>query len=673
MDDLPLFGSKLAATCMKMILSLGSALAVLAAGASPARAQMTDVLTYHNDNARTGQTLHEEILTPANVNTNHFGKLWILPTDGKVDGQPLYAAGVPVPGRGLRNVLYVVTEHDSVYAYDADSTNLFWKVSMLAPNETTSDDRNCGQVVPEIGITSTPVMDRQLGSNGTLFVVAMSKSGSSTYFHRLHALDLGTGTNRVAPVTVSASYPKIGGVVTFDPAQYEERASLLLLNGVIYTGWSSHCDNTPYNGWIMGFDESTLAQTNVLNVTPNGGLGAIWMAGGGLCADTNGYIYFLDANGTFDSTLGLNGFPAQGDFGNAFLKLSTAGNQLAVADYFANDNNVYENNNDVDLGSGGSILLPDMSDSGGNLRQLAVGAGKDANIYVVDRQNLGKYSSSSNGNYQTLSGALAGSVFSVPAYFNGVLYYGAVGDYIKAFPFAEARLSSAASRSPTTYPSPGATPSISANGAANGIVWAAQNSSPAILHAYNATNLALELYNSSQAAGGRDNFGVGNKFITPTIASARVYVGTTSDVGVFGLLDETTLTPLEIWRNTNFGNPSNVGAGADGASPSGDGVPNLIKYALGLNPDTPVTSAQLPSGSIQTNAGQEYLTLTVNRAADPSDVSVVVQVSGDLVNWVSGSTNTTTLVNTPSQLVVQDTVPLSQFNARYIRLTVSGP
>jgi hypothetical protein len=662
---------------MKSILSLGSVLPVvagLAAAAWPARAQMTDVLTYHNDNSRTGQTLHEEILTPVNVNTNHFGKLWILPTDGLVDGQPLYAAGVPISGRGLRNVLFVVTENDSVYAYDADSTNLFWQVSMLGTGETPSDDRNCGQVVPEIGITSTPVIDRQLGSNGTLFVVAMSKNSSSTYFHRLHALDLGTGAERMPPETVSATYPKTGGTVTFDAAQYKERASLLLLNGVIYTGWSSHCDITPYNGWIMGFDESTLDQTSVLNVTPNGSMGAIWMAGDGLCADTNGNIYFLDANGSFDETLAANGFPAHEDFGNAFMKLSTTSNKLAVADYFANDNNVNENNSDGDLGSGGSILLPDMIDSGGNTRQLAVGAGKDANIYVVNRQNLGHYSSASNVNYQTLSGALAGSVFSVPAYFNGVLYYGSVNDHIKAFPFVEARLSTAASsRSATTFVSPGATPSISANGATNGIVWVSANTSPAVLYAYNATNLALDLYNSSQAPDGRDDFGQGNKYITPTIASARVYVGTAADVGVFGLLDQTTLTPIEIWRNTHFGNPSNVGAGADGASPGGDGVPNLIKYALGLNPNTPVTAGQLPSGSIQTNAGQGYLTLTVNRTADPADVTAVVQVSGDLVNWFSGPGNTVTLTNTPTQLVVQDSVPLSQFIARFIRLTVTGP
>jgi len=252
-----------------------------------ASAQMTDVLTYHNDNERTGQALHEQILTPANVSTNHFGKLWILPVDGKVDAQPLYAAGVSIPGKGEHNVLIVPTEHDSVYAFDADSTNIFWHVSMLGTNETPSDDRGCSQVTPEIGVTATPVIDRQLGPNGTFFVVAMSKNGSSSYFQRIHALDLATGIDRVAAVTVAATYPgtgdnSSGGNVIFDPAQYKERAGLLLLNGQIVTAWSSHCDIRPYTGWIISYDEHTLSQTSILNVTPNGNEGAIWMAGDGL-------------------------------------------------------------------------------------------------------------------------------------------------------------------------------------------------------------------------------------------------------------------------------------------------------------------------------------------------------------------------------------------------------
>ncbi len=642
-------------------------------------AQMTDVLTYHNDNGRTGQALHEQVLSSANVNTNHFGKLWILPVDGKVDAQPLYAAGVAIRGRGEHNVLIVPTEHDSVYAFDADSTNTFWHVSMLGTNETPSDDRGCSQVELEIGVTATPVIDRQLGPNGAVFVVAMSKDGSGDYFQRLHALDLATGADRVAAVTVAATYPgtgdnSSGGNVIFDPAQYKERAGLLLLNGVIYTAWASHCDIRPYTGWIIGYDEYTLSQTSILNVTPNGNEGAVWMAGDGLASDSSNDIYFLDGNGSFDPTLTTNGFPTQGDFGNAFIKLSTASNVLAVADYFATYTNAYENDNDLDLGSGGELVLPDMTDGLGHTRQLAVGAGKDQNIYLVDRTNMGKFNpANDNAIYQKLSNVLSGQVYSTPAYFNGTLYYGSVGDYIKAFPFQSARLTAVSSQTPGTFAYPGATPGISANGTSNAILWATENTSPAVLHAYDATNLTHELYNSSQAPGGRDQFGVGNKFITPTIASARVYVGTTNDVGVFGLFDESTLTPLEVWRNTDFGNPSNVGAGADTASPAGDGVPNLIKYALGLNPFTPATGSQLPVASILTVSGQNYLTLTVNRTAPATDVTYIVEVSGDLVTWVSGPSFTVTISNTPTQLIVRDNTPVASATSRFIHLHVSDP
>ena len=644
-----------------------------------APAQATDVLTYHTDNARTGQNLNEEILTPANVNTNHFGKLWVLPADGLVDAQPLYAAGVNLPLKGLRNVVFIATEHDSVYAYDADSTNLFWRVSMLGTNETPSDNHGCSQVTPEIGITATPVIDRQLGPNGTLFVVAMSKDNLGNYYQRLHALDLATGTNRLPAVTVAAKYPGTGDNsdgtnVIFDPAQYKERCGLLLLNGVVYTSWASHCDYSPYTGWIIGYDEHSLAQTNVLNITPNGSEAAIWMSGAGLAADASSNIYFLAGNGTFDTTLDANGFPNQGDYGNSFVKLSTAGNQLAVADYFTMSNTVSESGADADLGSGGALVLPDMLDGQGHIRQLAVGAGKDGNIYLVDRSNMGKFNpNNNNAVYQELSGALSGGVWSMPAYFNGTLYYGAVGNNLQAYPFQNALLANSSSQTAITFGYPGTTPGVSANGNSNGIVWATANTSPAVLHAYAPTNLAVEYYNSTQA-GGRDTFGNGNKFITPTIASGRVYVGTRADVGVLGLLDQSTLTLLQIWRNTYFHNPSNVGAGANGARPAGDGVPNLIKYALGLNPTNVATAAQLPSGGIQSDGGTNYLTLTVNRAAQPSDITYIVEVSGNLTSgWLSGPPNTMTLVNTAAQLVVRDNTPQPAATTRFIRLRVTNP
>jgi len=646
----------------------------------PVSAWATDVLTYHNDNGRTGQNLDEEILTGANVNTNHFGKLWVLNADGLVDAQPLYAAGVSIPATGIHNVLFVATEHDSVYAYDADSTNLFWKVSLLGANETTSDDRGCGQVSPEIGITSTPVIDRQWGANGTIFLVAMSKDGAGHYYQRLHALDLATGTHRLPAVTVSAKYPGTGDDsdgtnVIFNPAQYKERCGLLILGGVVYTAWASHCDFAPYTGWIMGYDEFTLTQTNVFNITPNGSEAAIWMSGAGLAADTSSNIYFLAGNGTFDTTLTANGYPDKGDYGNAFIKLTTVSNHLAVADYFDMDNTVSESGSDTDLGSGGALVLPDLIDSTGNTRQLAVGAGKDGNIYLVDRTDMGKFNSANNNSiYQELGGALPGGVWSMPAYFNGMLYYGSVGNNLQAFPFQKARLAARSSQTSVKFAYPGTTPSISANVSSNGIVWATENTSPDILHAYAASNLATEYYNSTKAPAGRDNFGAGNKFITPTIASARVYVGTTTGVGVFGLLDQSTLTPLQIWRNTYFGNPSNVGAGANQASPAKDGVPNLIKYALGLNPSNSASLAQLPSGKIDQVGGTNYLTLTVSRSADPTDVTYLVEVSTNLLSgWVSGPPNTVVLTNTASLLTVRDTVAVPAATARFIRLRVTNP
>ncbi len=522
--------------------SVGSATsnaATLTVNAAPPAS--TDVLTYHNDIARTGQNLNETTLTTSNVNSAKFGKLGFYPVDGLVDAEPLYASNVAVPSNGTHNVLVVATEHDSVYAFDADSGATLWQVSMLKTGETTSDNRGCSQVTPEIGVTSTPVIDRNQGPNGTIYVVAMSKDASGNHHQRIHALDLALGTELLSgPIDIQATYPGTGdsssnGNVVFEPGQYKERAALLLLNGVIYTGWASHCDIRPYTGWIIGYSESTLAQTSVLNVTPNGNEGAIWMAGAGLAADSSGNIYFLDANGDFDTNMNASGFPSDGDYGNAFMKLSTSSG-LAVADYFEMDNEASENGSDTDLGSGGMIVLPDLTNGSGQTMHLAVGAGKDSNLYLVNRDSMGKFSSNNANIYQELPGALPGGVWAMPAYFNNTLYYGSVGSPIQAFIFTNAKLStSATAQTANSFGYPGATPSISANGASNGIVWAVENASPAVLHAYNATNLN-ELYNTNQASGGRDQFGSGNKFMTPMIVNGKVFVGTPNGVAVFGLL-----------------------------------------------------------------------------------------------------------------------------------------
>jgi hypothetical protein len=511
-------------------------------GAAPI---FTGVLTYHNDNMRTGRNSSETTLTLKNVKSTTFGKLFAIPTDGLVDAQPLYVPNLSIPGNGTHNVLFVASEHGTVYGFDADSGSTLWHLTTLAAGETTSDDRGCSQVTPEIGITSTPVIDLTAGPRGTIYVVAMSKDSSANYHQRLHALDITSGAEEFGgPMDIAAKYPGTGdnsqgGYVIFDPKQYKERAGLLLLNHVVYTSWASHCDDRPYTGWIISYNETTLAQQSVLNVTPNGNEGAIWAAGAGPAADSAGNIYFLDANGTFDTTLNGNGFPINGDYGNAIVKLSTMRGKLAVSDYFNMYNTASESDADEDLGSGGAMVVPNFRDSKGVPHDLVVGAGKDMNIYLANRTNMGKFNPNNNNQlYQEVSGELSGQVFSAPAFADHRIYYGAVGDAIKAFSFNASGLlnPTPASATSTIFEYPGATPSISGSSLSNLILWATENTSPAVLHAYSANNLALELYNSNEAAGGRDHFGDGNKFITPTIANGKVYVGTTNGVGVFGVL-----------------------------------------------------------------------------------------------------------------------------------------
>lgn len=503
----------------------------------PARAQ--DVLTYHNNNARTGFDNKETTLTLANVTSSTFGKLFVVPADGLVDAEPLYISNVTISGV-VHNLLIVATENDTVYAYDADNGTNLWQVTTLKSGETPSDKRSCSQVEPQIGITSTPVISRPKTGNPIIYVVAMSKDTSGNYYQRLHALDATNGAELLnGPVDIAAQYPGTGdnssnGYVIFDPSQYKERAGLLLVGGTVYLAFASHCDFRPYTGWIIGYRATTLAQTTVLNLTPNGNEGAIWGSGAAMAADNSGNIFLLLANGVFDTTLNSSGFPDQGDYGNAFLRLTTAGG-LAVADYFEMYNEASENSTDTDLGSGGAILVSEK-DSTGKVWQLAVGAGKDGNLYIVDRTNMGKFSSTSNNIYQELKRALVSGIYSTPAAMNASIYYGPKNSPILEFQFKNAKLgATTVAKTTTSFAYPGATPSISANTGQNAILWATENTNPAVLHAYNARTL-VELYNTNQAANGRDHFGVGNKYITPMVANGKVYVGTTAGVGVFGLL-----------------------------------------------------------------------------------------------------------------------------------------
>ncbi len=505
----------------------------------------TNVLTYRNDTLRTGQNLTETVLTLTNVNSSSFGKLFSVAVDGKVDAQPLYLSQVAIPGQGARSIVYAATENDSVYAFDATSGTVYWHSTLLATGESPSDDRGCGQLTPQIGITATPVIDLTAGLHGSIYLLAMSKDASGVYHHRLHALDITTGQEEFGgPTVIAASFPGSGdnstnGQVIFDAKQYKTRPGLLLLDGTLYTGWGSHCDIRPYTGWLMAYDRLTLQQVGVFNFAPNGNEAALWNSGGGIVGDpASGRVFVSVANGTFDTTLNAGGFPVNGDFGNAFMRLNFANGQFTAEDYWTMSNTVSESSQDEDLGSGGLIALPDLVTSSGQVVQLATGAGKDGTIYVFNRQNMGKFNPQGNTTiYQAIPGSLGGQVFSSPAWFNGTVYYGAVGDRIRAFKMNAALLSSQpASTTNNVFAYPGVTPAISANGVNNAILWAVENSSPAVLHAYDATNLANEIYNSTQAGSGRDSLGPGNKYITPTIADGRVIVGGAANVTVFGLL-----------------------------------------------------------------------------------------------------------------------------------------
>jgi uncharacterized protein (TIGR03437 family) len=498
-----------------------------------------NVLTYQYGTFRTGANLNESVLTKANVTVNQFGKLFSYPVDGYIYGQPLYLSNVTIPQKGIHDVVYVATEPDSVYAFDAD-TNAdansvpLWHVSFLNPGAGVTtvpyQDTGCSQIVPELGITSTPVIDPQ---SGTLYVVAMTKEGSGSataYVHRLHALDVATGAEKTgSPVVIQASVPGTGEggtTVVFRAKDYKQRAGLLLWNGIVYTAWASHCDIGKYHGWLLAYDAKTLTQTGVYNNTPNGNQASFWGGGAAPAVDAAGNLYVVGGNGTFDA--GGTG----PNVGESYLKLSTSGG-LKLADFFTPFNYASLNQSDLDVGSAGVVLLPDEAGSSQH-SHLMVGAGKEGRIYLLDRDNLGRVQAGSDSQIvQSVPGAV-GAVFGNPAYYNKTIYFCGSGDNLKAFPISGARMAeSPASQSAGKFGFPGCVPTISANGIAGGIVWMLESSG--VLHAYDASNLANELFNSNQNKA-RDGLGATVKFSVPTVVNGKVYAGTQSSLAVYGLL-----------------------------------------------------------------------------------------------------------------------------------------
>jgi hypothetical protein len=711
--------------------SAGVAWAVASESFNTLPVTRVQVPTYHYDNTRQGQNTNETALTLANVNVTNFGKLFTYAVDGYVYCQPLIMTNVNVAGSGVHDVVYVATEHDSVYAFDANSNSgtnggLLWKTNLgiaaISPSTeygTRYHTQGNTDFVPEEGATGTPVIDPVAG---TIYLDAFTRevvAGVSTnYYHRIHALGITDGTERpYSPVVVAASVPGRGvagngSVVSFQAIQHIQRCALTLAGGILYVCYGSHADTDPYHGWVMGYNPTNLVLlTNyVFNTTPNAnsssfpnnpGEGALWMGGNGLCVDANTNLYFETGNGSFSAN--TNG----GDYADSFVKLSTT-NKLAVADYFTPYNQAAMASVDTDLGSGGPVLLPDSAGSAAH-PHLIVGGGKAGIIHLVDRDNMGHYNTANDNQIvQEVSGQING-VWSSPAYWNNLLFYNGNGDVMKNFVITNGILGSTPeSRSSVSFGFPGATPAISANGTSNGIAWATDpgayaSSGPAVLHAYNATNLAQELYNTSMNLT-RDNPGGAVKMTVPVIAGGKVYVGAEYALSVYG--QGIFLTPPAISPTGGaFTNSIQISLAdatpgvsiyytLDGTTPTADSTlyagpfdltNNAVVQAVALAPGA-VGSAIASASFIDMAAAGAGIGLTgayfTNAtSADPfADAPVLVQTNATInFNWgtagpspVVGATNFTVLWTGTLQPQYNETYSFETTAADGVRLFING-
>jgi hypothetical protein len=519
-----------------VLLFLASATAHSASG-------QTQVTTSQYDNARTGANLNETLLTPQNVNVKQFGRLAWFPVDGDVYAQPLYLPAVEIPGKGKHNLVLVVTEHDSVYAFDADkgSVTPLWEVSFVNEKRgirtVFSQEVACPFIEPEIGITSTPVVDL---STGTVYVLARTKERNGNqweYRQKLHALAITNGAEKFGgPVSIHAStketnYLVFQGKIDFDPLRENQRAALLLSKGKVYIAWASSCDVGPYYGWVMAYDAKTLAQEGVVNLSSGAKESGIWQADAGPAADSAGNVYLITGNGKFTASSGGH------DYGDSVVKLGFTAKGLEVRDYFTPSNQEKLNETDGDFGSGAPLLLPDQP---GPHSHLLLAAGKAGFVYEIDRDKMGKFRKEDDSHAAQVVTVQKTSM-GAPAYWNGHVYYALQEDAIRDYKLQNGRLSEQPVVKGAVQINDPGSPAVSANGAKNGIVWVLSTKTwdgpdeKAVLYAFEGENLAHKLYSSSENYA-RDHAGRALRFTIPTIANGKVYVGAKREVDVYGLL-----------------------------------------------------------------------------------------------------------------------------------------
>jgi uncharacterized repeat protein (TIGR03806 family) len=600
-----------------------------ATGATNPVSTLVPVLTYHNDNTRMGVNPNETILTLANVNTNNFGKLFSYTLDGFVYAQPLIMTNVSIPGKGIHNVVYVATEHNTVYAFDADNNvganaAPLWQTSFInaAAGVTTVPNGDVGttDITPEVGITSTPVIDPV---TGTIYFEVKTKEPGPVYVHRLHALDITTGlerTNFNSPAVIACTNYLGSGSgdndgknpphVLWNPMREHSRPALTLLNGAVYMSFASHGDGQPYHGWFLAYNATNVSQqVGAYNATPNGAEGGFWDGGGGPSVDAQGNMYFQTGNGTFDGGTAVS---TTSDYSMSLLKLATT-NGLILVDFFAPSNAVTLSNGDQDLGSAAPIILPDSVGTVAH-QHLVVGGGKTAPIYLVDRDNMGRFNGTGGTNkiVQQFNGGPGGDRDVTPAFFNNALYIIDSNSRIGAYTISNGLFRTTPIETPDTYDNKGgATACISANGTSNAIAWAIYNSggqspaTPCVLRAYNATNLTQKLYASDQIST-RDAAGAAVKFTTPTIANGKVYVGAQYSLTIYGLAAVFVNTPVispngGVFTNSVTITMSDTTAGAtiyytlDGSTPA----TNSIRYT---SPFVMTNSAWVTAGAFKTGA-----------------------------------------------------------------------